>query len=1532
MKTKILLLSFISLLFLSTGKAQNVGVFNGSSYAKITTAPTYVTTYTLSAWVKFANLTGNHAIASWNCASGQIFFRTEGANLYYRMWNGGAVAVKNNTTLVANTWYHIAVVLNAGVVSIFINGVDDTNPVPAAGTNSFPTIGTTTSFSIGTTASNNAESHNGNIDNFNYWTVAKSPAQVGQIMNSTLVGNEANLKLFLDFENNLTDKSTSAYSLTNTGITYSANTLTRITAQTLTFGTLDPITVSSSDVALNATATSNLPVGFSSSNTSVATIVNGKIHPMGPGDCIITAYQSGNATYLAATSVNQTLIITAIPNNYDLSFTGNGYLTSTTTAAPFGATFSISGWFKPSTGNNRCIATWSTQSTGDIGNFLRLESDNFLYFGQWNGSFKKIKCNTQINTGLWSHIAMVKNNNGIKFYVNGVENAGTYVSGTAPMDNNAAGDNFRFGIQNFNNAFVDGWIGEMDNLNFHTTARTAADIQTEFSSGVNKNGAGIWGYWSLNDMKNPTADSSSLNLNHLALANINYLVSDINAIPEISAFTNGFVNNTTARAYLTSLKGGTVYWGLYQATTVITDATVIQQGTGAISKGSFAYQTPGIMDFFNLKGLTPNTQYVVYATLQGSNKLSAVSSTTFTTTNTTIDLTSHINSVKGVLSRLIPGRDTEFDFAAIDKIDDTRDVFELSTVGSKILVKGSSATAITSGINYYLHNYCNASFSWNGDQNILPSPLPIVSGTIRKETPYQYRYSFNYCTHNYTMSFWDWARWEREIDLMAMQGVNVFLSPIGSEAVWQKTLEHFGYSFPEIQNFIAGPSHTAWWLMDNLEGEGGKVSQAYIDARTALQKKIMARTKELGMSVVLQGYAGMVPTTFAAKVPTATVVAQGDWCGYTRPPVVTGAVCDSVAKYWYIESVKLFGAADFYGGDAFHEGGIIPNGFNLANYATQLQSWMLKTNPKSTWVLQAWSSNPKTELLNGIKKDQCLIINYSNDLNWLNHNWDKRNGYNGYPWVYGVINNFGGRMGIYARLQQIATGVYNMQQSSMKGNNVGIGIAPEAIIYNQVSYDLIWDLAWETSAVTTSNWISKFADRRYGTALENTQKAWQTLNTTALACTSGQEGGSESIINARPSLTVGAISCCATSNIYYTPSAIIPAWTNMMNSIDVLKDKTTFKFDLVDISRQVLSNYAKQVHTEMVSAFNTANKPLFNTKSTLFLEMMLDQDSLLRTREEFLLGKWISDARALGTTPAESDIFELDARALPTTWNTKYDGVLHEYAHHEWAGLTKDFYRERWELFIADLNGRLNGSAAQNINFFTAFEKPWIDKKGNDYDIVPTGKEIELATYIYNKYMPLMGYTLTNVSPIVNEQTFTIAEKQAVGSTVGNVIATDANADQTLSYEIYNQSVAGAFSINSTTGKLTVAKAEAMDAITNPSITLIVKVSDNGTPSYSVYRKIRVNLSLIAGIDILNTQKPMCYPNPAKNQIYLKSPNGFQGSIKIVDLSGKLLLVKEIKNPTINEVTLSLADLSSGSYLIYFKSNKDESIRLKFSK
>ena len=75
----------------------------------------------------------------------------------------------------------------------------------------------------------------------------------------------------------------------------------------------------------------------------------------------------------------------------------------------------------------------------------------------------------------------------------------------------------------------------------------------------------------------------------------------------------------------------------------------------------------------------------------------------------------------------------------------------------------------------------------------------------------------NYCTLSYSMAWWDWKRWEREIDYMAMNGINMPLCTVGLSAVWYNTLLRFGYSDEEARAFLVGPAHAAWQWMRNIE-------------------------------------------------------------------------------------------------------------------------------------------------------------------------------------------------------------------------------------------------------------------------------------------------------------------------------------------------------------------------------------------------------------------------------------------------------------------------------------------------------------------------------------------------------------------------------------------------------------------------------------------------------------------------------------------------------------------------------------------
>ena len=223
-----------------------------------------------------------------------------------------------------------------------------------------------------------------------------------------------------------------------------------------------------------------------------------------------------------------------------------------------------------------------------------------------------------------------------------------------------------------------------------------------------------------------------------------------------------------------------------------------------------------------------------------------------------------------------------------------------------------------------LKHVAGGEISLRGDQLTLPNPLPLPAQRIRLATPYAVRGHMNYCTFCYTAAFWGWPEWERDIDRMAMNGVNTPLMAVGNEQVWQNTLRRLGYREEDIARFIPGCAFTAWWLMGNLEGEGGPVSQAMMDRETALAQKILARMRAYGMEPIQQGFCGLVPTTFSAYFPAAKVIPQGQWAGgYVRPSVLSplDQMFPQVAAIWHQEQEKLYGKAKYFGGDLFHEGG-----------------------------------------------------------------------------------------------------------------------------------------------------------------------------------------------------------------------------------------------------------------------------------------------------------------------------------------------------------------------------------------------------------------------------------------------------------------------------------------------------------------------------------------------------------------------------------------------------------------------------------
>ncbi|HEX3075161.1 MAG TPA: alpha-N-acetylglucosaminidase TIM-barrel domain-containing protein, partial [Ignavibacteriales bacterium] len=214
-----------------------------------------------------------------------------------------------------------------------------------------------------------------------------------------------------------------------------------------------------------------------------------------------------------------------------------------------------------------------------------------------------------------------------------------------------------------------------------------------------------------------------------------------------------------------------------------------------------------------------------------------------------------VKAAYGLINRTIPGYADNFIVEIVPNTGD-KDYFELESRGRQIVLRGNNGVSIASALNHYLKYYAHCDISWNGTNLNLPDPLPTVPEKIRKESPYKYRYYFNYCTFNYTASWWDWERWQKEIDFMALSGINMPLALTGQNAVWKRVYKSMGFTDGELDKFFSGPAYFSWFWMGNLDGYGGPLPNSWMKNHEELQKKILEAERGLGMKPVLHAFSG----------------------------------------------------------------------------------------------------------------------------------------------------------------------------------------------------------------------------------------------------------------------------------------------------------------------------------------------------------------------------------------------------------------------------------------------------------------------------------------------------------------------------------------------------------------------------------------------------------------------------------------------------------------------------------------------------
>lgn len=142
---------------------------------------------------------------------------------------------------------------------------------------------------------------------------------------------------------------------------------------------------------------------------------------------------------------------------------------------------------------------------------------------------------------------------------------------------------------------------------------------------------------------------------------------------------------------------------------------------------------------------------------------------------------------------------------------------------------------------------------------------------------FRFRYYQNACTTSYSMVWWQWPRWQRELDWMALNGINLALAFNGQEIIFRRTFEKFNLTIEEIDEYFTGPAYLAWNRMGNIQTWSGPLSEHWHEHQTKLQQKILKRMRQLGMFPVVPGFSGHVPRAFRQKFPLAKMNRLANW-------------------------------------------------------------------------------------------------------------------------------------------------------------------------------------------------------------------------------------------------------------------------------------------------------------------------------------------------------------------------------------------------------------------------------------------------------------------------------------------------------------------------------------------------------------------------------------------------------------------------------------------------------------------------------
>lgn len=636
-----------------------------------------------------------------------------------------------------------------------------------------------------------------------------------------------------------------------------------------------------------------------------------------------------------------------------------------------------------------------------------------------------------------------------------------------------------------------------------------------------------------------------------------------------------------------------------------------------------------------------------------------------------------LDQAKALANRLSPKLAQKVTFELITTAHDEIDIFSIETRAGKVVIGGNCANSMAVGLNRYLNRYCKTTLSWYADIDLdLPAILPDIPAKETVEARVPQRFFLNYCTFGYTMPFWDWDDWERFIDWMALNGINMPLAITGQEAVWYNVWTKLGMTDEQVRNYFTGPVYLPWHRMANIDAWCGPLPKEWLDGQAELQKKILDRERALNMRPVLPAFAGHVPRQLKDMFPNADIKAMSTWDEFeeqyrtfflnSEDPLYT-----KIQKMYLEEQTRMFGTDHIYGIDPFNE--MDPPSFEpqyLHNVSKHIYESLTAVDPQAEWLQMGWflyyqrkdyTTERAKAMLTGVPEGKMTMLDYYCEYKEM---WRDLDGFFGQPYIWCYLGNFGGNSNIQGNVKQAGEKLEAALKEGGK-NLVGIGSTLEGLEVQQFPYEFIFEKAWDFKK-TDEQVINELADRHAGHESQPVREAWKMLY--------------DSVLSIRPTTFCGPLPCQYPEldkehgryQVRYNPQQLLYVWDKLLEQNSVTTDAMTI--DLIWVGRQLLGDLFLFEKKEFDKAYHDGDTGKMSEQFEIMAYIIFFMDGLNSEHPFCTMDKWIEQARDLGNTTEVKEYYEMNARRLVTTWG----GDLNDYSCRNWAGLLSSYYMNRW--------------------------------------------------------------------------------------------------------------------------------------------------------------------------------------------------------------------------------------------------------------